>query len=59
MEPYQLDNPFTPDDDFPYVRNTDPLYSTAELIDARDNGVWTDKFSMDNTTSYVPGFRLA
>jgi hypothetical protein len=50
MEPYELDDPFTPEDDFPYARNTTPLYSTAELINARDIGIWTDKFSMDNTT---------
>lgn len=50
MDPYLLDNPFTPDDDYPYVRNADPLYSTAELINARDSGVWADKFSMSNTT---------
>ncbi len=52
MDPYQLDDPFTLDDDFPYVENTEPLYSAAELLAARDDGTWTDKFSIDNSTPF-------
>lgn len=50
MSPYQLDDPFTPEDDYPYAGNNNPLYTEAELIDARDNGYWISKFSVDNTT---------
>ena len=50
MSPYQLDDPFTPEDDHPYAGNSNPLYTTEELIDARDNGYWISKFSVDNTT---------
>ncbi len=53
MDPYLLDDPFTPEDDHPYAGNLTPLYSTAELIDARDSGTWTNKISVDNTKPFA------
>lgn len=53
MEPYELDNPFTPDDDAPYLGNLDPLISNADLLTARDTKVLTSPVVIDNQ---VPSF---
>jgi hypothetical protein len=58
MDPYLLDDPFTPDDDYPYVTNTDLLYTTAELEAARDDGTWANKVSVKKF-SICFGSRLA
>ena len=48
MAPYELDNPFTPDDDSPYLGNLDPLISSADLLIARDTKVLTNPVTIDN-----------
>ena len=53
MNPYLLDDPFTPDDDYPYITNTDLLYTAAELEAARDNGAWINKVSVDNSSPFA------
>ena len=53
MNPYQIDDPFTPEDDYPYAGNGNPLYSSTEILDARDNGTWTNKFSIDNSVPFA------
>lgn len=53
MDPYELDDPFTPEDDHPYAGNLAVLYSTTELETARDSGIWNDKFSVDNTKPFA------
>ena len=50
MSPYQLDDPFTPDDDFPYEGNLDPLISMEDLIIARDTQVLANPVSINNIT---------
>jgi hypothetical protein len=53
MDPYQIDDPFTPADDYPYAGNTAVLYDTTELINARDNSVWTNKVSVNNAVPFA------
>jgi hypothetical protein len=50
MSPYQLDDPFTPDDDFPYEGNATPYYTQEQLDAARDTGSFTDVTSINDST---------
>jgi hypothetical protein len=52
MDPYVLDDPSTPDDDYPYTENRTALMTTAELIAIRDatTPVFVSPMNIDEST---------
>jgi hypothetical protein len=46
---FQVDDPTTPADDFPYVNNTTPYYTDAELIAARNSATLANVVSINDS----------